>query len=67
MIGSLTETYCATFGHIDFFFFFLYINPLLENFRLVQIETKCRQHFKVHLKWKTRGPYWPCIALLPDT
>ena len=23
-----------------------------QNFRLVQIETNCRRHFKVHLKWK---------------
>ena len=23
-----------------------------QNFRLVQIETNCRQHFKVLLKWK---------------
>ena len=23
-----------------------------KNFRLVQIETNCRRHFKVHLKWK---------------
>ena len=23
-----------------------------QNFRLVQIETNCRQHFKVHSKWK---------------
>ena len=25
-----------------------------QNFRLVQIETNCRQHFKVHLEWKIR-------------
>ena len=30
-----------------------FFNPLPDdNFRLVQIETNCRQHFKVHLKWK---------------
>ena len=23
-----------------------------QNYRLIQIETNCRQHFKVHLKWK---------------
>ena len=23
-----------------------------QNFRLVKIKTNCRQHFKVHLKWK---------------
>ena len=23
-----------------------------QNFRLVQIETNCRQHFEVYLKWK---------------
>ena len=23
-----------------------------QNFRLVQIETNCRRHFKVNLKWK---------------
>ena len=23
-----------------------------QNFRLVQIETNCRRHFQVHLKWK---------------
>ena len=23
-----------------------------QNFELVQIETNCRRHFKVHLKWK---------------
>ena len=23
-----------------------------QNFRMVQMETNCRQHFKVHLKWK---------------
>ena len=32
------------------------INPVthyqMTNFRPVQIERNCRQHFKVHLKWK---------------
>ena len=23
-----------------------------QNFRLVQIETNCRRHFKMHVKWK---------------
>ena len=23
-----------------------------QNFRLVQIQTNCRRHLKVHLKWK---------------
>ena len=27
-------------------------SPQTTNFRLVQIETNCRQHFKVHLKRK---------------
>ena len=29
-------------------------NPITrrQNFRLVQIETHCRQHFIVHSKWK---------------
>ena len=29
-------------------------NPLPDDksFRLVQIETNCRRHFKVHSKWK---------------
>ena len=27
-------------------------NPLPQNFRLVQIQTNCRRHFKVHVKWK---------------
>ena len=26
-----------------------------QNFRLVQLETDCRRHFKVHLKWKIRA------------
>ena len=35
----------------------IFINPSLpitrkQNFRLVQIETKCRRHFKKHLKWR---------------
>ena len=25
-----------------------------QDFRLVQIETNCRRHFKVHLKWKKK-------------
>ena len=27
------------------------LNPLPDN-GVVQIETDCRRHFKVHLKWK---------------
>ena len=35
------------------------INPLPDNknFRLVQIETNCRQNFEVHLKLKKKVPY----------
>ena len=34
--------------------FFLLIHSInrCQNFRLAQIETNCRQHFKVHFKWK---------------
>ena len=41
----------------------------LQDFRLVQIETNCRRHFKVHLKWKTstikgRNTLWEKEKLL---
>ena len=45
---------CSQFGQAKFFLFDKMLRPCKpitkqQNFGLVQIETHCRQHFKVHL------------------
>ena len=56
--STLQECHCAKTFHC-FSVIVKWVKPITrrQNFRLVQIETNCRRHFKVHLKRKISTTY----------